>query len=76
MEGQYKVPGAGNDGNNNNDDNDNDDDGDNTSAPVENQGVKDSVPKTDDSTISVLPFAAAGAVCAAAAVVLKKKEQR
>ena len=39
------------------------------------QPVKDSVPKTDDSTVPVLPFAAAGVVFAAAACVLKKRGQ-
>ena len=58
-------------------DNDNDDDSSDESetAAPETQGVKDSVPKTGDSTVPVLPFAAAGAACAAAAVILKKKEQ-
>lgn len=34
---------------------------------------KDSVPKTGDGTIPVLPFAAAGTMCAAAAVTLRRK---
>lgn len=38
-------------------------------------GGKDRVPKTGDSTVPVLPFAAAGTVCAGAAIVLKKKER-
>lgn len=36
---------------------------------------KDNVPKTGDSTVPVLPFAAVGAACAAAAVVLRRKAQ-
>lgn len=70
VEGQYKAPETNND-------NDDDDDDDNAApAPAADQGVKDSVPKTGDSTIPVLPFAAAGVACAAAAVVLNRKEQR
>lgn len=74
VEGQYKAPETNND----NDDNDDDDDDDDNAAPAPaaDQGVKDSVPKTGDSTIPVLPFAAAGVACAAAAVVLNRKEQR
>ncbi len=36
---------------------------------------KDSVPKTGDRAIPILPFAAAGAVCAVAATVLRRKTQ-
>lgn len=76
VEGPYKAPetnnAAGDSEENNNDDDDDDND---TPAPAADQGVKDSVPKTGDSTIPVLPFAAAGAACAAAAVVLGRKEQ-
>lgn len=39
------------------------------------QGAKDSVPKTGDSTVPVVPFALVGAACAAAAYGLKKREQ-
>lgn len=61
----------------NGDDNNNDDGNDNNEEPAaaEPQGVKDSVPKTGDSTVPVLPFAVTGAACVAAAVVLKKREQ-
>lgn len=71
------APEKPNDQDADNADDDNDDDSSNESeaAAPATQGVKDSVPKTGDSTIPVLPFAAAGAACAAAAVILKKKEQ-
>lgn len=52
-----------------------DDSTEQSAEAVSAQGVKDSVPKTGDSTVPVLPFAAAGAACAAAACVLKKKGQ-
>lgn len=74
VEGQAPTPDDSNNGGDNDDNDDRDDSNDsNESAPSEQ--VKDSVPKTGDSTIPVLPFAAAGAVCAAAAFALKKKEQ-
>lgn len=52
-----------------------DDSAEQSAEAVSAQGVKDSVPKTGDSTVPVLPFAAAGAACAAAACILKKKGQ-
>lgn len=57
------------------DNNDNEDD-DSADEPAAAQGVKDSVPKTGDTTVPVMPFAMAGAACSAAAFALRKKENK
>lgn len=88
VEGQYVAPDNGENNNENNnetntadEEDDEDDSEDDSSDDSQNtvaapaQGVKDSVPKTGDSNVPVLPFAVAGVACAVAACALMKKEQ-
>lgn len=71
VEGQYVAPSDDDDA----DDDDDDDDDSQSTETAPDQGVKDSVPKTGDSNVPVLPFAVAGVACAVAACALMKKEQ-
>lgn len=74
VEGQYVAPSDDDDADDDDDEDDSSDDSQSTEAAPA-QGVKDSVPKTGDSNVPVLPFAVAGVACAVAACALMKKEQ-